>query len=301
MSARDRGFTRRLIGVVGVVRDSTVSWFKDEAPSMGAAIAFYTLFAIAPVLLIVVWVAGAFMGPDVVQAHILMHVRDWLGDSGALAVRALLDSARYSARSRYSTAAEIVTLLISASSLFAELQNSLDRIWRTPPRSPAQGLWSLIRGRLLSFGFILGLGFLLFVSLVTATGLAALARWLGGLPGWPDVLFGFDALLGFVLTTVLFAAIYKYIPQQRTGWRDVWLGALVTATLFTVGKLVIVVYLGKVALGSAYGIAGSFLVLLLWVYYSAQIFLFGAEFTCEYAYSLGSMRDEPPRAQPRRH
>ena len=283
-----------------VVREAVVSWFQDDAPSMGAAIAFYTLFAIAPILLIFIWVAGAFVGPDVVQTYILAQLRTLLGDQGTAAVRALLASAQYRAGSRYSTAAEILTLLIAASSVFAELQNAFNRIWRTPPRDAVQGLWHLIRGRLLSVGFIFGVGFLLLVSLIASAGFEGLGSWLGTFIGeWHGVVFVLDVALGFIMTTVLFAMIYKYVPQEETAWGDVWVGALVTASLFIAGKLLIVVYLGRIALGSAYGIAGSFLVLLLWVYYSAQIFLFGAEFTCTYAYGLGSRAAMKPQGTAR--
>jgi membrane protein len=272
-----------------VVRQSLVSWFKDDAPSMGAAIAFYTLFAIAPILLIVMWTAGKFIGADIVQDHILAQMRILLGDPGAEAVRDLLLSAKYSARSGFSTAAGVVAVFIAATSVFAELQNALHRIWRTPPRTIVQGLWHAVRARLLSFGLVLGVGFLLLVSLVASAGLEWFGSWIGNfLADWRGLVLVLDTLLGLGIATVLFALIYKYVPREEIAWGDVWVGGFVTASLFTAGKLVIVVYLGKVALASAYGVAGSFLVLLLWVYYSAQIFLLGAEFTRNFAYEHGS-------------
>jgi len=278
-----------LADVGKIIRGTFAAWFKDNAPSMGAAIAFYTLFAIAPILLIVIWMAGAFIGPDTVQAHILAQLRNLLGDSGTNAIRALLMSAKYSARSGYSTAAGIITVVIGSTSVFAELQNSLNRIWHAPPRGVAHGLWRLIRARLLSFGMIFGVGFLLLVSLTASAGFEGIGSWLGtSMADWHGVVAVLDMALGFAIATVLFAVIYKYVPSERLAWSDVWVGALVTATLFMSGKLVIVVYLGKLAYNSAYGIAGSFLVLLLWVYFSAQIFLLGAEFTCVYAQQRGS-------------
>jgi membrane protein len=274
-----------------IIRASAVSWFKDDAPSMGAAIAFYTLFAIAPILLIFIWVAGKFIGPDLVQAHILAQMRLLLGDPGAVAVGELLVSAKSGSRSGFSTAAGVVAVFVGATSVFAELQNALHRIWRTPPRTIVEGLWHTIRVRLLSFGLMLGVGFLLLVSLVASAGLDGFGNWLGTfVANWQSLVFALDTLLGLAMATVLFAMIYKYVPRDTIAWGDVWVGGLVTAALFTAGKLVIVIYLGKIAFASAYGVAGSFLVLLLWVYYSAQIVLLGAEFTRNFAYAHGSRR-----------
>src|SRR6202050_1407254 len=278
----------RLADVGKIIRGTFAAWFKDNAPSMGAAIAFDTLFAIAPILLIVIWMAGAFIGPDVVQAHILAQLRNLLGDSGANAIHALLMSAKYSARSGYSTAAGIITVVIGSTSVFAELQNALNRIWHVPPRGAAQGRWRVL-ARVLSFGMVFGVGFLLLVSLTASAGFEGLGSWLGtSIADWHGVVSALEIALAFAITTVLFAVIYKFVPSERLAWGDVWVGGLVTATLFMTGKLVIVVYLGKLAFNSAYGIAGSFLVLLLWVYFSAQIFLLGAEFTCVYAQQRGS-------------
>jgi len=256
---------------------------------MGAAIAFYTLFSITPILLIVIWIASAFIAPDAVQAHVLTQMQLLLGDTGAAAVRTLLVSARYGGKNGWSTAVGVVTLLIGATSVFAQLQNSLNRIWRTPASKVDQGLWSVVRDRLLSFGLVLGVGFLLLVSLIISAALESVGTWLGAfIADWHALVVGFDVALGFTIATILFAMIYKYVPREQITWGDVWVGALVTATLFSLGKLIIVVYLGRVAFASAYGAAGSLLVLMLWVYYSAQIFLLGAEFTYAYAYGHGS-------------
>jgi membrane protein len=276
-------------GIYKIVHRSLVSWFKDEASGMGAAIAFYTLFSITPILLIVIWVAGAFIAPDAVQAHVLTQMKILLGDAGAAAVRTLLVSARYGVGNGWSTAVGVVTLLIGATSVFAELQNSLNRIWHTAGPKDNRGLWRAVRSRLLSFGLVLGVGFLLLVSLIVSAALESVGNWLGSfIADWHDLAVGLDIAMGFGVATVLFAMIYKYVPREQITWGDVWVGALVTSSLFTLGKLVIVVYLGRVAFSSAYGAAGSFLVLLLWVYYSAQIFLLGAEFTYSYAYEHGS-------------
>jgi membrane protein len=272
-----------------IVRRSLISWFKDEASSMGAAIAFYTLFSIAPILLIVIWIAGVFIAPEAVQSHVLAQMQMLLGTTGAAAVQTLLTSAKYGGKNAFSTAVGIIALLVGATSVFAELQNSLNRIWRTPGAKGPSSVWLVVRDWLLSFGLVLGVGFLLMVSLLVSAGLEGVGAWLGAfMQHWHGVVSGLDVVLGFAIATVLFAMIYKYVPREQITWGDVWVGALVTATLFSVGKLVIIVYLGRVAFASAYGAAGSFVVLLLWVYYSAQIFLLGAEFTYSYAYERGS-------------
>jgi membrane protein len=283
--------TLHTIGISRIVGRSLVAWFKDEASSMGAAIAFYTLFSIAPILLIVIWIASSFIAPDALQARVLSQVHLVLGDTGAAAVRTMLVSTRSALTNGYSTAVSVVTLLIGATSVFAELQNSLNRIWRTPRAKGDRGLWQVVRDRLLSFGLVLGVGFLLLVSLIISASLEAFSGWLGTvIAGWRPVAFTLDVILGYVVATLLFAMIFKYVPREKIAWGDVWVGSLVTSSLFTVGKLVIVVYFGRVAFSSAYGVAGSFLVLMLWVYYSAQIFLLGAEFTYSYTYERGSRR-----------
>jgi membrane protein len=285
---------RRLKKMVGL---AAAAWLDDEASSMGAAIAFYTLFSIAPILLIVVWIASAFISVDAVQSHILTQMRLLLGNTGADAVHTLMVSAKYSGANALSKTAGVVALLIGATSAFAELQNSLNRIWRIPSAQRSPGLWVLLRARLLSFSLVLGVGFLLLVSLIISAGLEALGTWFGGfVSNWHAVVLSLDVVLGFAITTVLFAMIYKYVPREQFAWGDVWVGALVTTVLFAIGKQIIVVYLGRVAFASAYGAAGSFVVLLLWVYYSAQIFLFGAEFTYVYTHEHGSRRKVQQRA-----
>ncbi len=272
-----------------IIRESLIAWIKDDASSMGAAIAFYTLFAIAPILLFVIWIAGRFIAPDAVQAHVLTQVQLALGDTGEAAVRTILVSTKSAVDQGYSRALSALALLFGATSVFAALQNSLDRIWRTPQAERYHGVWNMVRSRLLSFGLVLCVGFLLLVSLLISASLEALSSWLGAvMADWNTLVFTVDVILGFLFTTILFALIYRYVPRERVIWGDVWVGAVVTATLFTVGKFVILVYFGRVAVSSAYGAAGSFLVLLLWVYYSAQIFLLGAEFTRSYAYENGS-------------
>jgi membrane protein len=273
------------LSLAWVTRRSLSSWLKDGAPGMGAAISFYSLFAIGPILLMVIWVAGAFMGPEAVKAHVLEQMRELLGDTGSEAVAALLTTVGYATRRGYATAAGLLTLLISATGMFAELQNALRRIWRSPPRGTRENLWELARTRVLSFGFLLGVGFLFLISLTAGAVLEVFGAWIGAFTDeWRRVVLGLNVLIGFLLSTLLFAMIFKYVPpEQKITWREVWVGSIVTAALFVTGKLLIVTFLSRFAFRSAYGITGSFLVLLLWVYYSTQIFLLGAEFTHQYA------------------
>jgi membrane protein len=272
-----------------LVRDSVAAWLQHNASSLGAALAFYTLFSIAPILVIAVAIAGYVFGPHVAETHVLQQMQGLLGEAGAAAVQGLLTSAHQSAKKGFAAAIGIGTLLVGATSVFGELQNTLDYIWKTPPRNDTVAWWRILRSRILSFGLILGVGFLLLVSLLASAALAALGTWLGTyLVHWQLILPALDLLLSLGLSTVLFALIFKYVPKEEIDWGDVWIGGVVTACLFTIGKSLIGLYLGRSSLSSAYGAAGSIMVLLLWIYYSAQIFLLGAEFTHVFTYSHGS-------------
>jgi membrane protein len=279
----------RIRGIYAMGRQAISCWIDHNASSTGAALAFYTLFAVAPVLIIAVALASTLLGENSAQARILDEMRSLLGNSGASAVSTLLASADYQHKSARAATIGLITLLIGATSVFGELQNALNTIWQTPPRTQSESIWQFVRVRILSFGMILGLGFLMLVSLVVSASLATLSGWFGNaLPGWTIVLAVLNLVVGFALTTLVFSMIYKYMPREQIAWGDVWIGSLVTALLFTVGKVLIGLYLGRNAFTSTYGAAGSFVVLLLWVYYSAQIFLLGAEFTHIFAYQRGS-------------
>jgi membrane protein len=270
------------------------AWIDHRASSVGAALAFYTLFSVAPILIIAVSIAGYVFGADRAQIEILGQLQGLIGDAGATAVRELLSSAHYSDKRGIAAAIGVVTLVVGATSVFAELQSALDQIWQTRRTDPDPGWWRFVRGRVLSIGMVLGVGFLLLVSLVASAALSALGGWLGrSLPSLAVVLPILDLVFSFAMTVLLFALIYKYVPRERIPWSDVWIGAAVTALLFTVGKSLIGVYLGRSSFNSAYGAAGSLIVLLLWIYYSAQIFLLGAEFTRIFAYRRGSRSKEP--------
>jgi membrane protein len=279
-------------GIWPLIKLSAVSFGKDRASSMGGALAYYTLFSIAPVLVIVIAVAGFFLGPEAARGEIVMQLRGLLGDDGAAAVQGLLESASKPEEGLLATVSSIVLLMLGATTIFAELQSDLDRIWRAEMK-PTSGLWSLIRSRLLSFGMVLVLAFLLLVSLVISAALSALGRWWGGwFEGWAVLLEVVNFVVSLAITTGLFALIYRLLPRVDIAWHDVWIGAVVTALLFAVGKSLIGLYIGRSGIASGFGAAGSFVVLLVWVYYSTQIFLLGAEFTWVYAHERGSRRGQ---------
>lgn len=276
-----------------LLKESVSAWLDDYAASMGAAIAYYTMFSIAPLLLIVIAVAGLVFGREAAQGEVFTQLQGLMGDEGAVAVQGLLRSASEPTTGTLAIILGGLALFIGATTVFGELQTALDRIWRAPSLKKTSGIWTLVRERLLSFGMILTIGFLLLVSLVMSAALAAAGKWWNSnFRGWEAVLHIANFVLSFVIITVLFAMIYKILPRVRIAWRDVWIGAAVTAVLFAIGKFLIGLYLGKSGIVSGFGAAGSIVVLLVWVYYSAQIFLLGAEFTWVYAYRFGSRRNE---------
>lgn len=278
-----------------LLKGAATAWVADYAPSMGAALAYYSVFSMAPLLLIVMAIAGLVFGQEAVRGEVFQQLQGLLGSQAAHTIENLLASASQPAEGLASTALGVVLLLIGATSVFGELQDALDRIWRAPARSRAGGLWGLVRARLLSFGMILGVSFLLMVSLLFSALLAALGQWWSGAFGtWALVAQVVNLGLGFVLSTAVFAMIYKIMPRVSVKWRDVWLGAAFTALLFTGGRYLIGLYIGRSNLASAFGAAGSLIVVFVWVYYSAQIFLLGAEFTWIYAKTYGSMQALQP-------
>jgi membrane protein len=281
-------------GISDLFKTAAVNWVDDYAQSMGAALAFYTIFSIAPLLLIVTSIAGLVFGRDAVHREIFTQLQGLLGSPGAAAVQGLLDGAAdSSARSAIAPVFGLIVLFIGATSVFAELQDALDRIWRAPVRPKSAGLWRLLHARLLSFGMILGFAFLLTVSLAVSAGLSAVGRWLDPLAqGWATVANAVEVGLGVMLSTAVFAMIYKTMPRVGIHWKDVWVGATVTSLMFIAGKFLIGVYIGRSDISSGFGAAASLIVVLLWVYYSAQIFLFGAEFTWAYSHKYGSRRGQ---------
>lgn len=286
-----------------LIRDSLSSWIDDYAPSMGAALAYYSVFSLAPLLVIVVSVAGLAFGEEAVRGEVFGQIAGLMGPEAAQAVQDMLSAVTLNSAGATGAVIGVVVLLIGATTVFAELQDALDRIWRAPVRNKPSGLWALVRARLLSFGMILAVAFLLVVSLMAGALISALGKWWGGwFEGWEIVAQVINVIVGFALTTAVFALIYKIMPRVKVGWGDVWVGAAVTALLFTLGRFLIGLYIGKTGVASGFGAAGSVAVVFVWVYYSAQIFLVGAEFTWIYAQRLGSRRGltPPPPEAPAR-
>jgi membrane protein len=260
------------------------AWSNDYAPSMGAAISYYTVFSLAPLLVIVIAIAGAVFGREAVQGQISAQISGIVGEQGAKMVEGLIAASSDTDKGLVASLISIVILIIGATTVFNELQSSLDRIWKVPEDKKPSGIWGLLRERIVSFSLVLGVAFLLMVSLVVSAGLAALGSWSNGLmPGWELLLQVVNTCVSLGILSVLFALIYRFMPSTRVRWRDVWIGAFVTAVLFEVGKLAIGLYLGKSGMSESFQAAGALVVLLAWVYYAAQIFLLGAEFTKAYA------------------
>jgi len=278
-----------------MARSAVESWIDDRAASMGAALAYYTFFSMAPLLLIVISVAGLLLGRDAAQGHLIDELSGLVGPKAAESIQTLMASASEPSDNWWGTLIGLVVMVVGATTVFAELQDSLDRIWQVPQRKTSGGLWGMFRARVLSFGLILGLAFLLMVSLVFGALITAMGRWWSDTLGdWVRLAQALNLGLGFVITSTIFALIYKLMPRAAVEWKDVWVGAVVTAVLFSLGKALIGLYLGASGIASAYGAAGSLVLVLLWVYYSAQVFLLGAEFTWVYANGRGS-RSAAPR------
>ncbi len=278
----------------GLFKAAALNWVRDYAQSMGAALAFYTIFSIAPLLFIVIAIAGFIFGEEAARGEIYGQLQGLLGSHGAAAVQSLLESVGQRRAGVPVATFGAVVLFIGATSVFAELQDALDRIWRAPQRRRNAGLWSLVRARLLSFGMILGIAFLLIVSLAFSAALKALSRWWDPESASWITFTGLTELsLNIVLLTAVFAMIYKTMPRATIAWRDVWVGAAVTSVLFITGKKLIGLYIGGSGITTLFGAAASLIVVLLWVYYSAQIFLYGAEFTWVYSHEYGSRRGQP--------
>lgn len=290
--------------VVHVMRCAVTEWLAHRASSKGAALAFYTLFSLAPILVLVIAIAGFFYGTDAAQGQLLDELRGLVGKQGAETIQAILAGARNKESGKLATIIATALLLVGATSAFAELKDSLDEIWNVPPPKDATW-WDTVRTRLLSFGLILTLGLLLMFTLVVSAALSVLENYLGGVWHSATIVLGWVASgISFLVIAVMFGAIYKLLPRVKLSWRDVTIGALGTAIMFTLGKFAIGLYIGNSGTASSFGAAGSLIALLLWVYYSAQIFFLGAEFARQYALQMGSLKDKhvpgapPPEARP---
>jgi membrane protein len=294
----------RLKAFLSLLKEAAGSWSEDRAPSMGAAISYYSVFSLAPLLVIVIAVAGFFFEASQVQGAVAAQISSLMGDDAAKAVDEMLKHAQEPKTGGVAAILSLLVLILGATTVLAELQGALDRIWGVPESEKPKGnaFWLWIRTRLLTFSLVLAMAFLMIVSLVFSAALSTLGKWWSPMLGnWEAVVHFADLGISFFMLTAAFAVIYKFMPSTHIPWRDVWVGAAVTSVLFTVGKWAIGLYLGKSDVASGFGLFGSLALLMVWVYYSAQIFLFGAEFTWVYASRYGSRRavvKEPPIPRP---
>ncbi|HKA08765.1 MAG TPA: YihY/virulence factor BrkB family protein [Gemmataceae bacterium] len=291
----------KIADVWPLFKETAVQFWKHKAPRLGAALAFYIALSLSPMLLVVVAIAGAVYGDEAARGQLAHQIEDTVGTEGAKAIETMLASTRAEGKGMLMTIVGVATLLLGATGLFAQLQEALDTVWDVQPEQIRGGIWGTIKDRLISFLVVCGLALLLLVSLVASAAITAANTWMAHrLPvgGWGLQIA--NQVVSFFLSVILFAVIFKILPHARPAWSDVWVGAALTAALFTLGKYLIGLYLAQATPGSAYGAAGSFVVLLIWVYYSTQILLFGAEFTHVFANSHGTGRDKDLREGPPR-
>jgi membrane protein len=289
--------TRSLKSSFELVKQAASEWIDRDVSRLGAALAFYTLFAIAPLFVIVLAIAGLWFGEEAARRELFSQVSGLVGSEGGEAIQALVSAANRPKTGAWATVIAVATLFVGATGVFIQLQDALNSIWGVR-RKPGRGLRNFIRDRLLSFALIVGIGFLLLVSLVLSAGLSALGKFMSGLlPAQETIWQGINFVISFGVITLLFAIIFKVLPDARIAWRDVWIGAIITALLFNLGKHLLGLYLGRSSVASAYGAAGSLVIVLLWVYYSAQILFFGAKFTQIYANRYGSHIEPVPGAE----
>jgi membrane protein len=270
-----------------LLKDTAKKWLEDDLLQYGAALAYYTVFALAPILFIAISIAGLIFGRDAVQGRLVGEIQGLIGPQGAEAVQAMLANIWRTGHGTLATIVGVVTLLLGASGVFGQLQSTLNRIWEVTPK-PNLGIWGFLRARFLSFGMVLGVGFLLLVSLIVSAILSGVSAYAIGLVPGLKVLFEvLNFVVSFAIVTLLFAMIFRYLPDAHVSWEDVWAGSIATSLLFSIGRFLIGLYLGRSSVTSAYGAAGSLVVILLWTYYSSQILFFGAEFTRAYACRFG--------------
>jgi membrane protein len=274
--------------ILAIFRTALSAWWNDDALRLGASLSYYTLFAIAPVLLVATAIAGTVFGADAARGEIVGQLDQLVGREGAQAVQSLLEGASQRRAGIVATAAGSLAFIVAATGAFLELQAALNTIWHVKP-NPGIKLREFVIDRLRSFGLVVAIGFLLMVSLAVTAGLAALSESLAGpFSNIPLVWSGMTVVVSLVVTAALFALLYRVLPDVHLSWRDVMTGACVTAVLFTIGQQVIGLYLGQSVVVASYGATGSLMILLLWVYYSCQILLFGAEVTRAYALHRGT-------------
>lgn len=260
-----------------LIREAIADWFHDKASQQGAALAFYSVLSLAPLVMICLAIARLFLDEKVATTEFLTQMESMVGKEGAAAIGAMIDNSDRPATGIAAASIGLVTLLFGASGVFGQLQDAMNVIWDAKPK-PRSSIWAFLRGRFLSMAMVLGTGFLLVISLLLSAAVSGFGNYLGA--NWRQleaIIHVLHELILFGLLTVLFAMMFKYLPDTKVAWRDVWLGGLITAVLFTAGKFLIGFYLGTSAVGSAYGAAGSLVVLVVWVYYSSQVLFLGAE------------------------
>lgn len=283
---------------VSLVKDSALSFVADDALSRGASIAFYVVTSLVPVLVIVIAIAGAVFGRDAARGAVAAQLSGLMGAQAAWLLQATIHGASPAKASIFASAVGAITLLITCSGVFGEMQSALNAIWREPPKGDT--ITRLLRGRIASLGLVVALGFMLLLSLAASAAMAMPDAYINAhFPFGKTVLATLNFGVSFVLEALLFAAIYKILPDADLQWHDVFVGAVATAILFGIGKLLIGLYIQSSAIGSTYGAAGGLIALLLWIYYSAQIFLLGAEFTKAYACRKGSQQNRPELMTPK--
>lgn len=290
-------FNASVKGVYELIKDAATKWVDDSAARLGAALSYYTLFAIPPLFIILIFVASLFVDEQTVRSGLFGEVGGLVGQKGAEAIQSALQASDPQAKGLLASALAIGALILTASGLFIELQSDLNIIWGVQEK-PGRGIRGFLKTRVLSFAMVVGIGFLLMVSLVVSAALSAFGKYFSELaPGLGVVSGILNIVFSFAVITLLFAMIYKVLPDVKIAWRDVWVGAGITALLFTAGKFALGLYLGKNSSVSAYGAAGSLVLILLWVYYSAQILFFGAEVTEAYANRFGVRLVPKPHAE----
>lgn len=278
------------MAIFRLLREAGAEWSADKVSVMAAALAYYTVFSIAPLLVIVLAIAGTVFDQASAREELIQQIQGLVGQDGGEVVRIILENASDPANNggRVASLIGLALLLFGASGVFVQLQDALNSVWNVSPKK-GRGVWNFLRKRIISFLLILGVGFLLLLSLVVSAVLAGLDSYTDSLfPGFDQLLQLFNLIISFGVITLLFALIYKYVPDVKIAWKDVWVGAIITSTLFIIGRSLIGIYLGNRSFASTYGAAGSFIVLLAWIYYSVQILFFGAEITQVYARRYGS-------------
>lgn len=274
--------------ILKIIENTFSEWSEDKALRLAAALAFYAILSLAPLLTIVIAISGFVFGQEAARGQIVTQVRGLVGDQSAQVIQTIIENANRSGGSTVATIEGIMILIFGATGMFIQLRDAMNTIWDVKPR-PGRGILGAIKGQLSSFAMVLGLGFLLVVLLAVSAWLTIVGSYVGGIAQRYNLLLqAINILISFVAITFIFAMIFKFVPDIEVAWKDVWIGAAITSLLFTIGKFLMELYLSHSSIGSAYGAASSLIILLLWIYYSANILLLGAEFTQVYANTLGS-------------